>query len=76
MPKKLPKFIRHRGQCQHNQVPRHRPYGSLPPILSPSRPFHTLTVDSILALPKSKTDNYNCVMSVTDKFAKAVTFIP
>ncbi len=47
------------------------------PILSPPRPFHTITIDFILALPVSKKpDEFDSILSVTDKFSKAVTFIP
>ena len=42
---KLHEFIRHCPQCQVNQTPRHRPYGSLQPILTPARPVHILAVD-------------------------------
>lgn len=74
MATKLHEFIRHCPHCQLNQTPRHKPYGSLQPIYSPARPFHTLTIDFILALPQSY-EGYDCVMSVTDKFSKAVTYI-
>ena len=74
MATKLHDFIRHCPHCQLNQTPRYRPYGSLQPIFSPARPFHTLTIDFILALPKAFGDE-DCAMRVTDKFSKAVTFI-
>ena len=54
MSTKLHEFIRHCPQCQVNQVPRHRPYGALQPVFSPARPFHTLIIDFILALPQPK----------------------
>ena len=73
---KLYEFIRHCPQCQVNQTLRHRPYSSLQPILTPARPFHMITINFILALPRSRIDEYDYVMSVTDKFFKAVTFIP
>ena len=77
MATKLHEFIRHCPHCQLNQTPRHRPCGSLQPIYSPSRPFHTLTIDFILALPKSAApEEFDRIMSVTDKFSKAVTHIP
>ena len=76
MATKLHEFIRHCPHCQLNQTPRHKPYGSLQPIYSPARPFHTLTIDFILALPKSSPDDFDCLMSVTDKFSKAITYIP
>ena len=75
MATKLHEFIRHCPHCQLNQTPRHRPYGSLQPIFSPARPFHTLTIDFILALPKT-LDGLDYAMGITDKFSKAITYIP
>ena len=75
MAKQLHEYIRHCVQCQLHQTPRHRPYGALQPILVPPRPFHTITIDFILALPETK-EGYDCVLSVTDKFSKAITLIP
>ena len=74
MATKLHEYIRHCPHCQMNQTPRHRPYGSLQPIYSPARPFHTLTIDFILALPKAASGD-DTVMTVTDKFSKAITLI-
>ena len=75
--KQLHEFIWHCPQCQLNQTPRHAPYGSMQPILTPPRPFHTITVDFILGLPiLTAPDCFDCVMSVTDKVSKAVTFVP
>lgn len=77
MASKLHEFIRHCPHCQLNQTPRHKPYGSLQPILTPSKPFHTITIDFILALPPTRLpEEFDCAMSVTDKFSKAVTFLP
>ena len=57
------------------QTCRHSPYGSLQPIQSPKVPFHTITIDFILALPKTK-GGFDCVMSVTCKYSKQITLIP
>lgn len=72
----LREFIRHCPECQVLQTRRHQPYGSLSPIESPPVPFHTLTLDFILALPTSEGDEYDTILSVTDKFTKRVTGIP
>lgn len=53
---------------------RHKPFGNLQPISSPSMPFHHICIDFILALPQA--DGFDCVMSVTDKFSKRITLIP
>ncbi|KAI1005667.1 hypothetical protein K3495_g2548 [Podosphaera aphanis] len=73
--KELHMFIDHCHECAINATPRHSPYGSLQPILSPPKCFHALTIDFILALPWSVPDEFDCAMSVTDKFSKAITII-
>jgi len=74
--KNLHEYLQHCPQCQLNQTPRHKPYGVLQSILSLPRPFHTLTIDFILALSVIKaSETYKTIMSVTDKFSKAVTLI-
>lgn len=71
----LRQFIRFCPECLLLQTRRHLPYGSLQPIESPPVPFHTLTLDFILALPETP-EGFNTIMSVTDKFTKKVTFVP
>ena len=71
----LREFIRHCPECHVLQTRRHQPYGSLSPIESPPVPFHTLTLDFILALPGSP-EGFDTILSVTDKFTKRITCIP
>ena len=71
----LHNYLQHCPQCQLFQTRRHKPYGSLQPILSPSIPYHTLCIDFILALPKT-TKGYDTILSVTCKFSKKVSLIP
>lgn len=73
--KHLRKFLLHCPQCLVMQTRRHKPYGDLQPIESPPAPFHTITIDFILALPIS-AEGFNCIMSVTDKYSKRITMIP
>ena len=75
MSKKLREFLKHCPLCQLYGTRRHKPYGSMQPIITPSEPFHTITLDFIVALPISN-DGFNCALTVTDKFSKRVTFIP
>ena len=73
----LHKYIRACPQCQLNQTSRHALYGLMQPILAPLQPFHTVALDFILILSVlSPPDCFNSMMSVTDKFSKAVTFVP
>ena len=74
--KKLYEFIWSCLQCQLCQTPRHKSYGALQPILIPSRPFHIISLDFILSLPTTPPpDEFDCIMSITDKFSKAVIYI-
>ena len=75
MAKQLREYIRHCPDCQLRQTPRHQTHGSLQPLLFPPRPFHTISIDFILALPISE-EGHDCALSVTDKFSKAITLIP
>lgn len=72
--KHLHEYICHCSQCQLMQTPHHHPYEAMQFILMPSRPFYIITIDFILTLSQS-TERFNTIMSVTDKFSKAVTFI-
>lgn len=72
--RRLKLYIQHCPHCNLHRTRRHKPFGSLQPISSPSMPFHTLCIDFILALPQA--ENFDCVMSVTDKFSKRITLIP
>ena len=70
-------FAARRSSCPGtvNQTRGHKPYGELNPIASPPIPFHTITLDFIVGLPKAN-DGSNAVLTVTDKFTKRVTLIP
>ena len=74
--KSLHSYLHHYHTCQMNQTPCHQPYGSLQPILTPPQPFYTLTINFFEGLPISKLEKFDCVMSVTNKFSKAIAFVP
>ena len=73
---KLHENLRHCPKCRINQTPRHKPYGVLQPIFTPLEPCHTITIDFILALPRSSPEEYDCLLTVTDKFSKKLALIP
>jgi len=73
--KNLHKYIWHCSQCQLSQMLHYKSYNVLQSIITSSHSFYTLTIDFILTLSLSKSDKYNTIMSVTDKFSKAITFI-
>jgi RNase H-like domain found in reverse transcriptase/Reverse transcriptase (RNA-dependent DNA polymerase)/Integrase zinc binding domain len=47
--KLLRQYIKACPQCEQYSTKRHKPYGSLQPILPPPIPFHTLTIDIIMS---------------------------
>jgi hypothetical protein len=71
----LKQYIAACPQCNQNSTKRHRPYGSLQPIIPPPIPFHTITIDIVMALPNSK-DGKDQALTSTDKFTKRVGIIP
>ncbi len=73
--KNLYKYIQHYSQCQLSQTSHHKSYDVLQSIITSSCSFHTLTINFILILPLSKSDKYNTIISVTDKFSKVITLI-
>src|SRR5437764_604472 len=62
--------------CQVNQTRRHKPYGALNPIASPSFAFHTITIDFVLGLPEVGADRFDTLLTITDKFSKRVALTP
>ena len=71
----LKKWLQHCPKCQLHQTRRHLPYGDLQPIITPPIPFHTITLDFVLALPIS-IDGYECLLTITCKFSKRIALIP
>jgi len=80
MAKDITTYLAHCPAYLVNKPARHKPYGKLSPIVSPSEPFDTITIDLITDLPpcsrERSGDLFDTIMTVTDKFSKAVRFIP
>lgn len=74
----LRQYIKHCPDCQKNQTTRHKPYGSLKPITSPSHPFHTVTLDFIVELPPTAVGNgeFDACATLTCKFSKRILVEP
>ncbi|KAE8726163.1 Detected protein of unknown function [Hibiscus syriacus] len=59
---------------QQDKVENRQPVGLLEPLPVPQRPWDSITLDFISALPKS--EGYGSIMVVVDRFSKYGTFIP
>lgn len=73
--RQLTRYIHYCPQCQYYQTMRHAPYGALQLVVGLPIPFHTVTADFILGLPKLKR-GMDAMMTVTCKFSKKVEFVP
>src|SRR5438045_9203015 len=73
--KHLREYICHCPECEVYQTCHHRPFSSMQPIKAPPVPFHTISIDFILALLKASS-GHDTLLVVTCKFSKRVTLIP
>ncbi|KAE8656515.1 hypothetical protein F3Y22_tig00117000pilonHSYRG00231 [Hibiscus syriacus] len=60
--------------CQQDKIENRKPTGLLEPLPVPQRPWDSITLDFINALPKS--EGYVSIIVVVDRFSKYETFIP
>jgi hypothetical protein len=60
--------------CRRNKARRHKPYGQLQPLSVPMKPWHTVTFDFIVKLPKTSRGNDSICVFV-DKLTKMVHFV-
>jgi len=71
---KVKKYLKYCVSCQLTSRPRHKPYGDYHPIVTPNIPFHTITMDFIVAIPPTLTGS-NMVLTIVDKASKAIQLI-
>lgn len=71
-------YIKSCPSCQINSTVRHKPYGLLQLISSPSSPFEMVSMDLVVKLPITTYEGsqYDSFMTVTDLLTKMVTLIP
>jgi hypothetical protein len=68
------KFVSTCVACQRNKACCHKPYGLLQPLPVPEKPWHTVTFDFIVKLPKTSRGN-DSVCVFVDKLTKMVHFV-
>ncbi|RKF84386.1 hypothetical protein GcM1_093001, partial [Golovinomyces cichoracearum] len=73
--KKSRSYLFHCREFMVNATQRHKLYGFLQPILSPPKLFYSLNIDFILALRKTVPNNFDCVLTVTERLSKAISLI-
>ena len=60
--------------CQQDKVEHSKPSGLLEPLPIPRRPWESVSLDFISALPK--VGELGSILVVVDRFSKYATFIP
>ena len=60
--------------CQQDKILRQKTPGLLEPLLVPSRPWESVSLDFIANLPK--TGEFENILVIVDRFSKYATFIP
>ena len=61
--------------CQQNKISNQSPLGLLHPISTPDTRWHTVSMDLITSLPKSKSGN-DAIIVFVDKLSKMVHYVP
>ena len=74
--KRLRLYLDHCQLCKLAQTKHHPPFGQLRPIQSPPIPFHTVTIDLIVGLPKPPGTEWDALMTITCKASKKITGVP
>ncbi|KAF2297783.1 hypothetical protein GH714_002805 [Hevea brasiliensis] len=60
--------------CQQDKVDRQKHAGLLQPLLVPTRPWESVSLDFIAGLPKVR--EYDHILVIIDRFSKYGTFVP
>ena len=60
--------------CQQDKIENKTPSGLLEPLPPSERPWESVSLDFISALPKS--EGFGSILVVVDRFSKYATFIP
>lgn len=58
-----------------NKLIPHAPSGLLQPLPLPPQPWHTVSLDFIVELPRTKT-GFTTILTVIDHFTRMAHFIP
>ena len=60
--------------CCRAKMPRLHPYGLLEPLLIPSKPWQSISLDFITDLPDLK--GFNAILTMVDRYTKMSHFLP
>jgi hypothetical protein len=74
MIKRLRRYIHHCRHCLEKQIKRHSSHEKLNPIRIMTLSFHTVTIDFVIALSITSTEE-NAFLIIIDKFFKRISII-
>ena len=67
-------YLKTSDTCYRAKMPSHHPYGLLEPLPIPNKPWQSIPLDFITALPDSK--GFNAILTVVDRYTKMTHFLP
>jgi hypothetical protein len=73
MSQRIKAYVDNCSTCQLSKPSHELQAGLLHPVKTPD-PFHTLSLDFVTGMPTSRS--YDALLTVTDKFSKAIKLIP
>jgi hypothetical protein len=65
-------YIRTYDICYRAKMPKHHPYGLLQPFLTPTKPWQSISMDSITDLPPSQ--GFDAILTIVDRFPRWCIF--
>jgi transposase InsO family protein len=68
------RYVVHCSHCQKNKARNSRPAGLLQPLELPLSPWHTVSMDFITQLPRSKA-GHDAIFVIVDKLSKMCHFV-
>jgi len=74
MKKDISNYVASCDVCCRNKIRRHKPYGKLIPLPTPTKPWEVIGVDFIVSLPSSQ--DCTCIMVVSDHLTKMIHLVP
>src|SRR5437764_11577361 len=75
----IKKYVSTCDICQRTKAPRHKHYGELQPLLVPTRPWTSMSMDIIVGLPSSAAADskaYDAILVTIDRFTKMAKYFP
>lgn len=76
MQRQVADYIASCDVCQRSKASNQRPAGLLQPLPVPDRPWQSISIDLITALPRTRGTRYDAILVIVDRFTKMAHYVP